>query len=83
MSILHYRCLQTHQKRASDPITDGYESPCGCWELNPGPVAEQSHLSSPAHLFHLQINLTLATTQVVLNLWVSTLLEVAYQIFAF
>jgi hypothetical protein len=22
---------QTHQKRASDPITDGYEPPCGCW----------------------------------------------------
>ena len=37
-------CLQTHQKRASDPITDGYESPCGCWELNSGPSEEQSVL---------------------------------------
>jgi hypothetical protein len=31
-----------HQKRASDPITDGCEPPCGCWELNSGPLEEQS-----------------------------------------
>ena len=29
------------QKRASDPITDGCEPPCGCWELNSGPLEEQ------------------------------------------
>jgi hypothetical protein len=34
-------CLQTHQKRASDPIADGCEPPCGCWELNSGPLEEQ------------------------------------------
>jgi hypothetical protein len=34
----------THQKRASDPITDGYEPPCGCWELNSGSLEEQSLL---------------------------------------
>jgi hypothetical protein len=28
------------QKMASDPITDGYEPPCGCWELNSGPLEE-------------------------------------------
>jgi len=33
--------LHTHQKRASDPITDGCEPPCGCWELNSGPLEEQ------------------------------------------
>jgi hypothetical protein len=33
--------LQTRQKRASDPITDGCEPPCGCWELNSGPLEEQ------------------------------------------
>ena len=27
--------LQTHQKRASDPIRDGYEPPCSCQELQP------------------------------------------------
>jgi hypothetical protein len=27
-----------HQKRASDLITDGCEPPCGCWELNSGPL---------------------------------------------
>ena len=36
--------LQTHEKRASDPITDGCEPPCGCWELNSGPLEEQSLL---------------------------------------
>jgi hypothetical protein len=42
-----------HQKRASDAITDGYEPPCGCWELNSGPLEEQLVLLttaiSPAH----------------------------------
>jgi hypothetical protein len=40
----------THQKRVSDPITDGCEPPCGCWKLSLGPLKEQSvplsHLSS-------------------------------------
>ena len=34
--------FRTHQKRASDPITDGCEPPCGRWELNSGPLEEQS-----------------------------------------
>ena len=29
------------QKRAPDLITDGCEPPCGCWELNSGPLEEQ------------------------------------------
>jgi hypothetical protein len=29
------------QKTASDPITDGCEPPCGCWDLNSGPLEEQ------------------------------------------
>jgi hypothetical protein len=33
-----------HRKRASDPITDGCEPPYGCWELNSGPLEEQSVL---------------------------------------
>jgi hypothetical protein len=40
-----YHCsFQTHQKRASDSIPDGCEPPCGCWELNSGPLEEQSVL---------------------------------------
>jgi hypothetical protein len=39
---VHCSCLQTHQKRASDLVTDGCEPPCGCWELNSGPLEEQS-----------------------------------------
>jgi hypothetical protein len=38
---IHGHCLQTHQKRAMDPITDGCEPPCGCWDLNSGPLEEQ------------------------------------------
>jgi hypothetical protein len=37
----HCSCLQTHQKRASDLITDGCEPPCGCWDSNSGPSEEQ------------------------------------------
>ena len=32
------------QKRAPDPITDDCEPPCGCWELNSGPLEEQAML---------------------------------------
>ena len=31
-------------EEASDLITDGCEPPCGCWELNSGPLEEQSVL---------------------------------------
>jgi len=41
---IHCLCLQAPQKRASDPITDGCEPPCSCWELNSGPLEEQSVL---------------------------------------
>ena len=34
-------CLQTHQKRSSNPVKDGCESPCDCWELNSVPLEEQ------------------------------------------
>jgi hypothetical protein len=40
--LVHCSCLQTHQKRESDPVTDGCEPPCGCWDLNSGPLEEQS-----------------------------------------
>ena len=32
------------QKRAPDPTIDGCEQPCGCWELNSGPLEEQPAL---------------------------------------
>ena len=48
---LHCSCLQTHQKRASDFVTDGCEPPCGCWDLNSGPWEEQLVLltTEPPH----------------------------------
>ena len=39
--------FRQHQKRASDLITDGCEPPCGCWDLNSGPLEEQSVLLTP------------------------------------
>ena len=39
---VHCSCLQTHQKRASDLMTDGCEPSCGCWDLNSEPPEEQS-----------------------------------------
>jgi hypothetical protein len=41
---VHCCCLQTHQKRAADPLTNGCEPPCGFWDLNSGPLEEQSVL---------------------------------------
>jgi hypothetical protein len=42
--LLYVSTLQTLQKRASDLITDGYEPPCGSWDLNSGQLEEQSVL---------------------------------------
>ena len=36
--------IPAYQKRVSDLIIDGCEPPCGCWELNSGPLEEQSVL---------------------------------------
>jgi hypothetical protein len=47
---VHSCCLQTHQKRAPDPITDGCEPPCGCWELNSGPLEESVFLTAEPSL---------------------------------
>ena len=41
---IHWCYLQTHQKKPSNPITDGCEPSCGCWELNSRPLEEQSVL---------------------------------------
>ena len=45
---LHSHCLQTQQKRALDPIKDGCEPPCGCWELNSGPLEGPKLTSEPS-----------------------------------
>jgi hypothetical protein len=37
-------CTTACQKRAQDFTLDGCEPPCGCWELNTGPLEEQSVL---------------------------------------
>jgi hypothetical protein len=36
-----YTHMPAHPKRAPDFIIDGYEPPCGCWELNLGPLEKQ------------------------------------------
>ena len=37
-------CMPAGQKRAPDLIIDGCQPPCDCWELNSGPLEEQSVL---------------------------------------
>jgi hypothetical protein len=44
---VHCSSLQTHQKRASDPITDGCGPPYGCWDLNSESLEEHSVLLTP------------------------------------
>ena len=41
-------CMPEGQKRAQDPISEGYVPPCGCWELNSRPLEAQSVLLTPA-----------------------------------
>jgi hypothetical protein len=40
---VHCHYLQTHQKRASDPIIDGCEPPYGCWKLNSWPLGRAAN----------------------------------------
>jgi len=40
-SICMYTFMLKEGIRSSDPNTNGCEPPCGCWELNSGPLAEQ------------------------------------------
>jgi hypothetical protein len=44
-------CFHAHHKRKSDSITDNCELPCGCWELNSGPLEEQPSISPPDFFF--------------------------------
>ena len=34
-------CMPLWWKRVLDATADDSEPPCGCWELNPGPLEEQ------------------------------------------
>jgi hypothetical protein len=47
---------------ALDPITDGCEPPCSCWELNSGPLEEQSVLltSEPQGVSFLEDNISVS-----------------------
>ena len=38
-SVLHAH-MPAHQKRTVDLTSGGCELPCGCWELNSGPLVE-------------------------------------------
>ena len=37
-------CMPEGLKRAPGPIRGGCEPPCGCWELNSGPLEDQAML---------------------------------------
>jgi hypothetical protein len=53
------------------PITDGCEPPCGCWELNSGPLEEQSVLLTAES--SLQPSHTIFLKRFIYLLYVSTL----------
>jgi hypothetical protein len=59
MSVLS-ACRLAYQKKAAHASVDGCKSPCGCWELNSGPLEEQSvflplsHLASPHPLINFK-----------------------------
>ena len=40
--ICKYTVAVFRHTRESDLVTDGCELPCGCWDLNSGPLEEQS-----------------------------------------
>ena len=42
-------------------VTDSCELPCGCWELNPGPLEEQSVLLTAEPSFQPQASSSLMT----------------------
>jgi hypothetical protein len=52
---LHISCMtedSIRQKRALNPAIDDCEPPCGCWELNSGPLEEQSALLTTEPSLH-------------------------------
>lgn len=48
MSVYHKYtwCPEESVGPSETGVTDGYETPCECWELNLGPLEKQSVLSS-------------------------------------
>jgi hypothetical protein len=55
------------------PITDGCEPPCGCWELNSGPLEEQSVLLTTEQSLQLRFLVLWSTDFKSIFLWFSEL----------
>ena len=45
-------CLQARRGYQTDLISDGCEPPCGCWELNSGPLEKQAMLLTSEPSLH-------------------------------
>jgi hypothetical protein len=75
-AVYIFTCL----KRASDTITDGCEPPCSCWELNSGPLEDQSvllttepSLQLPGYIFENELERANKRNKVNINsLWIHT-----------
>jgi hypothetical protein len=67
---VHCSCLQIHQKRVSDHTADGCKPPCGCWELNSGPMEEQSVLLTTKPSLYRYFTFSKWFTQV--NIWATS-----------
>ena len=48
-------CMPARQKRTPNLITDGCEPPCGCWELDSGPLEEQPVLLTSEQSLQLPV----------------------------
>ena len=56
-------CTSAGQKRAPDPIIDGHEPPCGCWELDSGPLGTVALTTLLTMLLTTELSLQLPTPQ--------------------
>ena len=53
-------CLCEGVRTPGNGITDSYELSCGCWELSPGPLAEQSEFFTAKLLLQAQLPILVA-----------------------
>ena len=57
------RKIKVGQKKAPDLIMDGCEAPCGCWELNSGPLEEQTMFLTSEPSLHPNLELLISMSR--------------------
>ena len=68
-------------EEVSDPILDGFEPPCGCWDLNSGPLEEQSVLlTTEPSLQPLPVFMIVVLVQIALSLFNLNLIRLVLEL---